>query len=287
MYGLGGRREDTAMSRIALPHTLLDLGRRLPTRWRTVAAVAVVGAVLVVGQAGFGQSSAPRTVKVTWGDTLWGLSRQYHVGLAQLAAANDMQVNDVLYAGRTLVLPTTNSGGESTGSGGRGAAHAAANPSVDPMTFCSTYQQPTEPRDQLPSELRSDPSRLALRPLFVQWADLYGVPADLIEGEAWQESGWQNNVVSPAGAVGIGQLLPATAAFVNQSLGTDLQLSVPSDNIRMMAAFLGYLLRATDGGVCGAVASYYEGFGTLQDHGVLPVSQVYVNDVLSLRPRFA
>jgi soluble lytic murein transglycosylase-like protein len=82
-------------------------------------------------------------------------------------------------------------------------------------------------------------------------------------------------------------LLPATAVFVNQALGTNLKLSVPSDNIQMMAAFLGYLLRGTGGQVCGAVASYYQGFAALQRYGVLPVSQVYVRNVLSLRPRFA
>jgi soluble lytic murein transglycosylase-like protein len=127
---------------------------------------------------------------------------------------------------------------------------------------------------------------LALRPLFVKWAKVYGVPVDLIEAEAWQESGWSNNAISPDNARGIGQLLPPTAAGVNQSLGTNLKLTVPSDNIRMMAAFLGSLLRATGGQVCAAVASYYQGLATFQRYGVLPVSQVYVRSVLSLRPRF-
>jgi len=77
-----------------------------------------------------------------------------------------------------------------------------------------------------------------------------------------------------------------TVVFVNQSLGTNLNVGVASDNIRMMAAFLGYLLRATGGDTCRAVASYYQGLATLQRYGVLPVSQVYVRGVLSLRPRF-
>jgi soluble lytic murein transglycosylase len=127
---------------------------------------------------------------------------------------------------------------------------------------------------------------LALRSTFARWADVYDVPLSLIEAEAWQESGWQSGVVSPAGAVGIGQLLPTTAAFVNQSLGTNLHLTVASDNIRMMAAFLGYLLRATGGQICAAVAAYYQGLTALSHVGVLPVSQIYVRDVLSLRPRF-
>jgi len=263
-----------------------------------VAALAVVGGLMLVGQASFGSATAPREVKVSWGDTLWALSRRYGVTVAQLASANHMRPTDTLYAGRMLYLPSGTGGtaavpakagapavGASSGASAAASSLLAAQQAE--RTFCTTYQPPTGPRGQLPASLQADPSRMALRPLFAKWAAAYGVPVDLIEGEAWQESGWSNSVVSPAGAVGIGQLLPATAAFVNQSLGTNLQLDVASDNIEMMAAFLSYLLRATGGQVCGAVASYYEGLGNLDTYGVFPVSQTYVEDVLSLRPRFA
>ena len=130
-------------------------------------------------------------------------------------------------------------------------------------TFCATYKAPTGPRGRLPSDLVASASRLGLRPVFAKWARAYGVPVDLMEGEAWQESGWSNDAVSAAGARGIGQLMPDTVVFVNRSLGTNLKVGVASDNIRMMAAFLGYLLRATGGDTCRAVASYYQGLGTL------------------------
>jgi soluble lytic murein transglycosylase-like protein len=108
----------------------------------------------------------------------------------------------------------------------------------------------------------------------------------LAEAVAWQESGWQNDVVSTANAQGIGQLLPQTAAFVNGLLGTALNVTVPEDNIRMETRMLSALLAATGGRVCDAVASYYQGLGTLHDIGVLPESQAYVQNVLSLWPRF-
>jgi len=257
------------------------------TLLRTLAAVVAIGALVLAGQASFGRSTSRRSIKVAWGDTLWALSQRYGVTMDQLAAANHMRVSDVLFAGRTLYVPAPLGS-----SGGRSGATApaipadTATPAQVQQSFCTTYQPPTQPRGQLPASLESDPSRLALRPVFARWAQMYGVPLDLMEAEAWQESGWQNDAVSPAGAVGIGQLLPETAVFVNQSLGTNLQLDVPSDNIRMMAAFLGYLLRSTGGQVCSAVASYYQGLGTTMDYGILQVSQVYVRDVLSLRPRF-
>jgi hypothetical protein len=270
-----------------LPSGAAPSGAPRPRIARSWAALVLVAALLLVGQASFGQTGSRRPLKVTWGDSLWSLSQRNGVTMAQLAAANHMKVSDLLLAGRTLYLP---SGRATPGTATPAAAPGGGSPSAgsrqSERTFCSTYKAPTGPRGQLPSSLASDPSRLALRPLFVKWAGAYGVPTDLIEAEAWQESGWSNAAVSPDGARGIGQLLPSTAVFVNQFLHTNLQMSVPSDNIRMMAAFLGYLLRATGGQVCGAVAAYYQGLGALQKYGVLPVSQVYVRSVLALRPRF-
>jgi hypothetical protein len=255
---------------------------------RSAAVVVLVGALLVVGQASFGQTGSNRAVKVTWGDTLWALSQRYRVPMGQLAAANHMKVSDLLLAGRTIYLPAGPASPAAAKSGpAQGSGSVAGGSRQLQQTFCSSYKAPIGPRGQLPAGLASDASRMALRPVFAKWARVYGVPVDLIEAEAWQESGWSNSAVSPDGARGIGQLLPSTAVFVNQSLGTNLKLSNPSDNIRMMAAFLGYLLRATKGQVCGAVAAYYQGFGALQQYGVLAVSQVYVRRVLALRPRFA
>ncbi|MDQ1393503.1 MAG: hypothetical protein QOF30_2480 [Acidimicrobiaceae bacterium] len=260
---------------------------------RTAAAVLSVGALLLAGQASFSHTASRPAIKVKRGDTLWGLSQRYGVTMGQLASANHMKLSDLLLAGRTIYLPVGApgpQGGAATNkrspSGSLSEHGVPADPRLAERTFCTTYQPPTGPKGQLPAELTRDPSRLALRPLFAKWAKAYGVPVDLMEAEAWQESGWTNSAVSPDDARGIGQLLPATAVWVNQSLGTNLKLNVPSDNIRMMAAFLGSLLRATGGQVCGAVASYYQGFGTLQRYGVLPVSQLYVRGVLSLRPRF-
>ncbi len=248
--------------------------------------------MLLASQAGFtssqSHSAPPQSVRVEKGDTLWALAGRFGVSMKQLAASNGMKLSDVLLAGRMLQLPgQVGRGGQTTApvalSGG--ATSPAAKAAM--RTFCTTYQPPTSPRGQLPSLLAARPDRLALRPVFVKWATAYHVPPDLLQAVGWQESGWQNNVVSSADARGIGQLLPQTADFVNHSLlGTNLQLTVAADNIRMAAAFLGFLLRGTSGQVCGAVAAYYQGLGTLNHVGVLPVSQIYVRGVLGLRPRF-
>ena len=70
----------------------------------------------------------------------------------------------------------------------------------------------------MPAKLLAHPERLALRPTFVKWAAHYGVPADLLQAMCWVESGWQSGVVSRSGAIGIGQLQPATVDQLTQVL---------------------------------------------------------------------
>ena len=52
-----------------------------------------------------------------------------------------------------------------------------------------------------------------------------GVPAALAEAIAWQESGWNNDEVSGAGAVGIMQIVPATWTWINRYLTPALRLA--------------------------------------------------------------
>ncbi len=140
----------------------------------------------------------------------------------------------------------------------------------------------------LPPQLLAYPSRVALRPLFVHWANAFGISPALLEALGWWESGWQATVVSPTGAVGIGQLEPSTVTALQAQLSDPtLDPNVPSDNIEMAAAYLHDLLADTGGSVKLALASYYQGLGSLQQSGVFPESVVYVNGILSYVPDFS
>lgn len=55
------------------------------------------------------------------------------------------------------------------------------------------------------------------RPVAREAAAKYGIPASVLEALIFTESGWDPNAVSPAGAQGIAQFMPATA----RSLGID------------------------------------------------------------------
>jgi soluble lytic murein transglycosylase-like protein len=126
-----------------------------------------------------------------------------------------------------------------------------------------------------------------LMPLFDLWAAEYGVAPSLLKALAWMESGWQAKVVSLSGAIGIGQLLPGTAAFVaNTLIGMPLDPYVASDNIRMSARYLAQLLNLTNGDVNMALAGYYQGLTSVRRDGMKATTAAYVNVVLTLQARF-
>ena len=238
-------------------------------RVRTCAAALAVAGLVVGGSASYSASattSAVPGVTVTAGDTLWGIALTNGVTVGQLAAANGMALTDVLLIGRHLVIPgqgsssrstaqgsssgsstsgsASGSSGSATGGSASGGSGSGGGGPVSGADFCATTTFDQGPYGQIPSQLAALPDRLSLRPVMAGWAEHYGVAPALVEAIAWQESGWQEGVVSPDHAVGIGQLLPATAQFVNDDLlGTNLNLNVANDNIHMEAAFLAYLIR--------------------------------------------
>jgi soluble lytic murein transglycosylase-like protein len=113
------------------------------------------------------------------------------------------------------------------------------------------------------------------------------VPASLAAAIAWQESGFDNSMVSDANARGVMQILPGTWTWINGNLSSGpLDSSSAEDNVEAGVLYLGQLLRDTGGDSALAVASYYQGLGSVQRVGVLPETQRYVDDVLALTGRF-
>jgi soluble lytic murein transglycosylase-like protein len=125
-------------------------------------------------------------------------------------------------------------------------------------------------------------------PLFQKWAAANAIPADLLMATTYLESGWQNDVVSSVGAIGIGQLMPSTVRFIRGELigVPNLDPRIPEHNIRMSARYLRFLLGHTGGDVRKALASYYQGPGSVQSIGLYDDTVQYVDGVLSLRSAF-
>jgi soluble lytic murein transglycosylase-like protein len=223
---------------------------------KKLAAPALVVTILLAVTHGGQAATTGYTVKR--GDTLSAIARQLRVDPTALAAANGIADIHKIVAGARLRMPTA-ANVPQRAAGGR-----------------------------LPERLRREPARLALMQHFDAAARDYNVPADLVKAVAWQESGWQNDKLSSADALGVGQLRPATVDFVNQVLlRAALDPKKPEHNIRLSARYLAWLLQAARGDTPTAVAGYYQGMASVQRIGPLPETKRYVANVLALRAQFS
>ncbi len=129
-------------------------------------------------------------------------------------------------------------------------------------------------------------SRDEVRTAIDRWSATYGVDAQLARALAWMESGFQNHVVSSVGARGVMQLLPVTTDFVQTVLlGENVDTSTVDGNVRLGVRLLAHLLREWNGDTRLALAAWYQGSQAVRDHGVYPVSEPFVANVLALRGR--
>ena len=81
------------------------------------------------------------------------------------------------------------------------------------------------------------------------------------------ESGFRPDAVSRRGAIGLMQLLPATASWIAQQNGwrqTSAMLSDPASNLRLGTWYLNYLLRTFKGQQILALAAYNGGPNTVR-----------------------
>lgn len=233
------------------------------SRARLQRAVAVVAALACVAVAASASFTGHYTVRR--GDSLSAVAARAGVSVADLVAANHLRDPNLILVGQVLVID-----------GGR---EATPHPGVRMVA--------NRPEGGYPIGLTDHPDRLALLSSFRHWAAVSHVPLDLLEAMTWMESGWQNGAVSSSGAIGIGQLEPATARFISSGLlGVRLDPRRPDDNIRMSAAYLAWLLRQTHAGPDAALAAYYQGIGSIARRGVLPETRHYVSVISQLRRNF-
>lgn len=242
-------------------------------------ALAALAGVVTFGLADWSGSSSGYVVQP--GDSLWSIATSHRLTVDRLASANSLNPADILPIGKHLYLPSSGTVRLDSAS-----VPAPARP-VNPWTFCATFTANPGPWGVLPSQLAGTARYHQLSPLFQHWASYYGLSLPLLEAVAWQESGWQQNVVSPTGAIGVGQIEPYTAKFIASDLvGLPLNPNSVSDNVRMSAAFLNYLAHIEGNNRCATIAAYYEGPLNLQTRGVLPDTAQYVANVEALEPRF-
>lgn len=101
-------------------------------------------------------------------------------------------------------------------------------------------------------------------------AGKYGYPSELVMSLIKQESSYRKDVRSPAGALGLMQVMPETAREIGADLKIKIQdvtkdLTNPQINIRIGSQYLSRLLRAHKGNVPVALASYNAGIGNVRN----------------------
>lgn len=284
-----------AVSKRILEWPMWSRDRRRPA----VAVAAVVAALVLLAT-----PAAAEQYVVRSGDSLSVIARDHGVTTGDLAAANGISNLHLIRVGQVLTIPGlvyVVEPGDSLSviaarSGVSTSALIGLNSISDPNLIRVGQQlrlppgaarpDPAAGYDSLPGRLRDNPERLAHIPSFERWAAHYGVPADLLMAIAYRESGWQNDVVSPKGAVGIGQLMPTTSTWIADHLiGEDLDPRVADDNIRMSARFLDWLIGYM-GNEEAAVAGYYQGPGSVRALGYYDDTEAYLANVAQIRRMF-
>jgi LysM repeat protein len=220
------------------------------------------GTVLKLPAAGTA-SAAPEALgayKVRPGDTLSGLAAIARVPMAQMAFMNGLDPKRPLISGTVIKLPT-------------GASVHPTAPAPARTLVPQASPTPT-------------PGRLSAAQV-ANLAAAQGVPSSLAAAIAWQESGFNNAMVSAANARGIMQIMPGTWSWVQSNLAASpLDPASPSDNVRAGSMYLAHLLRQTAGDPAMAAAAYYQGLSSVRRIGMLPETRRYVANILALRSRF-
>jgi N-acetylmuramoyl-L-alanine amidase len=200
--------------------------------------------------------------KVRSGDTLGGLARSSGVSVDAMAAMNGLDASAPLLIGTVLKLPTG----------------APAPP------------QATTPEPAQTVVPQADPAPTSAR---VGAADIqsvaaqYGVSPSLAAAVAWQESGFNNGMVSSANARGVMQVMPGTWSYVQDNLAPRaLDPNSATDNVHAGVLYLKRLLNETGGDESAAIAGYYQGLSSVQSRGMYDDTRQYVDNVQALRGRF-
>ncbi len=162
-----------------------------------------------------------------------------------------------------------------------GAATSASTATAQPATFASALQAATTADTATPAAYAGTTGAAQSTPydgLIEQAAQRYGVEPAVLHGLIQQESGFDPNAQSSAGASGLTQLMPGTAS----SLGVANPLD-PAEAIEGGARYLGQMMSEFGGNTADALAAYNAGPGAVKQYGGVPPyaeTQSYVTKVL-------
>lgn len=159
-----------------------------------------------------------------------------------------------------------------------GSGQAPAGDFASALQAATTADSTSSLGAPVESELSSGAGSSEYDPLIEQAAARYGVDPAVLHGLIQQESDFNPGAQSSAGASGLTQLMPGTAA----SMGVANPLN-PAESIEGGARYLSQLTAQFGGNTTDALAAYNAGPGAVQQYGGVPPyaeTQSYVTKVL-------
>lgn len=257
---------------------------------------AVLGTAAALWVAGPAAHAGTGGHVVRPGDTLSELAARYGTSVSRLARANDLADPDLIVIGTTLRIRGAGAeapsrthrvtrgetlSGIAARYGTSVRSLARRNHLADPNLILAgtTLQVPGTTHVSVAHTGGSIESVLE------RHSSAAGIDASLVKAVAWHESGWQQDVVSSAGAIGVMQVMPDTADYVNVVLGGgSLDVRKADDNVKLGVMYLSRMLQEK-GSEDRALAAYYSGPGNVR--GRLNREQrAYVAAVQANRARY-
>lgn len=246
-------------------------GRAMIRLGQTLTVPGAPTAAPAAAPAAPARPAATTAYTVKPGDTVSSVATRLGSTIAAIVAANHLDARAMIHIGQTLAVPV------------------AAPAAVVGNTFAGrTYAAPVVAAANANlATLRSHPvpSTAQMRAKVTAAAKAMGVNPALAQAVAFQESGFNHAVVSPANAIGTMQIIPSSGAWASELVGRKLNLLNPDDNVVAGVAILRSLVRnAPD--LPTAIAGYYQGATSVKRNGMFADTRVYVANVQTHMARF-
>jgi N-acetylmuramoyl-L-alanine amidase len=185
------------------------------------------------------------------GDSLTSISNTYHITVGKLIRDNQVRNADLIFPGQRLTVPDP---------------PAAAPP---------------------PRAKPAGPHGAAAKAIIINQAKRHNLNPNFALALSFWESGWNQDVVSSTGAIGLMQVEPYTGVWAGPKLlGRKVNLNDANDNAEMGVTLLRHYLDVFNGDPKLALAAYYQGETATHKYGIYKSSQSYVNGIWALRNRF-